>query len=246
MMMKNKNIVVTGAAGGIGKAILIKLANEGANIWACDRKQPEEFEQFLKDLAAEAGSIIEPVYFNLDNEEEIKTAVKYIVQSKRPVDGIVNNAGIAAYNKLQFMKVEDIKRIFNINYFSSLYLTQLLLRRITKQTGSIVFTSSIAGFKPEIGNVAYGGSKAAVSQAVKVLAKELSPDGIRVNAVAPGLVDTDMKNKADETTWNLMIQNVMLGRIARPEEIANVICFLLSEQSSFITAQTIHVDGGMF
>lgn len=131
------------------------------------------------------------------------------------------------------------------DHFSALYLTQLIMRRMTKNTGSIVFLSSISGFVPEIGNIAYGGSKAAIAHAVKVLAKELSADGIRVNAVAPGLVNTDMKNLASEDTWGELVNKILIGRIAEPNEIANVISFLLSDQASYITAQTIHVDGGM-
>lgn len=119
------------------------------------------------------------------------------------------------------------------------------MRRMTKNTGSIVFLSSISGFVPEIGNIAYGGSKVAIAHAVKVLAKELSADGIRVNAVAPGLVNTDMKNLASEDTWGELVNKILIGRIAEPNEIANVISFLLSDQASYITAQTIHVDGGM-
>ena len=245
MMLQEKNIVVTGSNRGIGKAIVYKLAAEGANIWACARNKSEEFEEEIKSLSSKSGVIIEPVYFDLMNEGDVKDAVKGIVKSKRPIDGLVNNAGKASYNKLQLIKIEDIREIFDNNYFSALYLTQLIMRRMTKNTGSIVFLSSISGFVPEIGNIAYGGSKAAIAHAVKVLAKELSADGIRVNAVAPGLVNTDMKNLASEDTWGELVNKILIGRIAEPNEIANVISFLLSDQASYITAQTIHVAGGM-
>ncbi|MCI8418869.1 MAG: SDR family oxidoreductase [Lachnospiraceae bacterium] len=246
MMLQGKNIVVTGTKRGIGKAIVCKLASEGANVWACARKKDDGFEEKLNEIALKNGVVIEPVYFDLTDEGQIKEAVKNIVKSKRPIDGLVNNAGIAAYNKLQMMKIDEIKNIFSTNYFSALYLTQLLMRRITRNTGSIVFVSSVSGFIPEIGNIAYGGSKAAVSHAVKILAKELSSEGIRVNAVAPGLVNTDMKNLASEEVWEELKHRIMIGRVAEPNEIANVISFLLSDQSSYMTAQTVHVDGGMF
>ncbi len=246
MMLQGKNIVVTGTKRGIGKAIVCKLASEGANVWACARKKDDGFEEKLNEIASKNGVVIEPVYFDLTDEGQIKEAVKNIVKSKRPIDGLVNNAGIAAYNKLQMMKIDEIKNIFSTNYFSALYLTQLLMRRIRRNTGSIVFVSSVSGFIPEIGNIAYGGSKAAVSHAVKILAKELSSEGIRVNAVAPGLVNTDMKNLASEEVWEELKHRIMIGRVAEPNEIANVISFLLSDQSSYMTAQTVHVDGGMF
>lgn len=227
-------------------ATVCKLASEGANVWACARKKDDSFEKRLKEIASQNGTVIEPVYFELTDENQVKEAVRNIIKSKRPIDGLVNNAGIAVYNKFQMMRIEDIKNIFGTNYFSALYLTQLLMRRMIRNTGSIVFVSSVSGFIPEVGNIAYGGSKAAVSHAVKVLAKELSSEGIRVNAVAPGLVNTDMKKHASEEAWEKLKSGIIIGRVAEPNEIANVISFLLSDQSSYMTAQTVHVDGGMF
>lgn len=227
-------------------ATVCKLASEGANVWACARKKDDSFEKRLKEIASQNGTVIEPVYFELTDENQVKETVRNIIKSKRPIDGLVNNAGIAVYNKFQMMRIEDIKNIFGTNYFSALYLTQLLMRRMTRNTGSIVFVSSVSGFIPEVGNIAYGGSKAAVSHAVKVLAKELSSEGIRVNAVAPGLVNTDMKKHASEEAWEKLKRGIIIGRVAEPNEIANVISFLLSDQSSYMTAQTVHVDGGMF
>jgi 3-oxoacyl-[acyl-carrier protein] reductase len=246
MMLQGKNIAVTGSSRGVGMATVCKLASEGANVWACARKKDDSFEKRLKEIASQNGTVIEPVYFELTDENQVKEAVRNIIKSKRPIDGLVNNAGIAVYNKFQMMRIDDIKNIFGTNYFSALYLTQLLMRRMTRNTGSIVFVSSVSGFIPEVGNIAYGGSKAAVSHAVKVLAKELSSEGIRVNAVAPGLVNTDMKNYASEEAWEKLKSGIIIGRVAEPNEIANVISFLLSDQSSYMTAQTVHVDGGMF
>lgn len=246
MMLQGKNIAVTGSSRGVGMATVCKLASEGANVWACARKKDDSFEKRLKEIASQNGTVIEPVYFELTDENQVKEAVRNIIKSKRPIDGLVNNAGIAVYNKFQMMRIDDIKNIFGTNYFSALYLTQLLMRRMTRNTGSIVFVSSVSGFIPEVGNIAYGGSKAAVSHAVKILAKELSSEGIRVNAVAPGLVNTDMKNLASEEVWEELKHRIMIGRVAEPNEIANVISFLLSDQSSYMTAQTVHVDGGMF
>lgn len=246
MMLQGKNIAVTGSSRGVGMATVCKLASEGANVWACARKKDDSFEKRLKEIASQNGTVIEPVYFELTDENQVKEAVRNIIKSKRPIDGLVNNAGIAVYNKFQMMRIDDIKNIFGTNYFSALYLTQLLMRRMTRNTGSIVFVSSVSGFIPEVGNIAYGGSKAAVSHAVKVLAKELSSEGIRVNAVAPGLVNTDMKKHASEEAWEKLKSGIIIGRVAEPNEIANVISFLLSDQSSYMTAQTVHVDGGMF
>lgn len=245
MLHQGRNIIVTGSNRGIGRAIVCKLASEGANVWACARKRYDGFEEWLGEVASQNGVHIEPVYFDLNNEKQTKEAVLGIVRSKKNIDGLVNNAGVALYSKFQLISIDDVKKIFDQNYFSALYLTQLIVRKMTKNTGSIVFLSSISGFSPEEGNIAYGGSKAAIAHAVKVLAKELAPNGIRVNAVAPGLVNTDMKQNATDEAWSTLVNKTMLGRAAEADEIANVVSFLLSDQASYITSQTIHVDGGM-
>ena len=245
-MLKNKNIIVTGAKKGIGLAIVEKAAKEGANVWACARSKDNAFEMQMERIADDNGVKIEPVYFDLRNENEVKDAVKYIVKEHKAIDSIVNNAGIAYYEKLQMMPINKAKEVFDNNYFSSLFFTQLLMRRVTKKTGSIVFISSIAGFFPEIGNVAYGGSKLALSHATQVLSLELGHEGIRVNSVAPGLVETDMKNMATQEIWEKLMNRNALQRSCKPEEVANVVCFLISDLASFVNGQTIHVNGGMF
>lgn len=246
MNLRGKNVIVTGSNRGIGKATVKALAVEGANVWACARKKDEQFEHWLSELASENNVLLDPLYFDLTDDKMMKEAIKSIIKANRPIDGLVNNAGMALYGNLQMMRMEDVKRVFDNNFFSALSLTQMVMRRMTKGTGSIVFLSSISGFISEAGNVGYGGSKAAISFAVKILAKELAKDGIRVNAVAPGMVNTDMKKAASNDAWANLLDKVLLGRPAEPEEIAKVISFLLSDKSSYITAQTIHVDGGMY
>ena len=245
-MLKGKNVIVTGARKGIGRAVVEKLAINKANVWACARSYDIAFENDMCELSEEYGVSINPVYFDLNNETEVKEAIRAIIKEHVNIDALINNAGIAQYEKLQLMKIENAKQIFNNNFFSTLYLTQLVMRKLTRETGSIVFVSSISGYSPEIGNIAYGGSKIAISHATKVLALELAEQKIRVNAVSPGLVDTDMKNLANEASWKAMLNRTTLKRAARPGEIANVICFLISEQASYINGQIIHVDGGFF
>ena len=136
--------------------------------------------------------------------------------------------------------------MLNCNYICPLLFTQLVVRLMTRaKKGAIVFLSSVAGFQPEIGNTAYGGSKAAVAHATGVLSRELAGFHIRVNAVAPGMVDTAMAKKADEEYWRQLVERIPFKRMAQPQEIANVIAFLASDQASYVTGQVIRVDGGL-
>lgn len=242
-MLRGKNAIVTGASGGIGKAIVYNFAKNGANIWACAHKKDMEFENYLCDIASKCNVMIEPLYFSLNNLNEVKDIAKSIIKEKKSIDILINNAGTVQYDTFNMLKIDTLINLYEINYFGQLQFTQLISRRM--RNASIVFVSSIAGLDAVSGNIAYGGSKAAVAHAAKVLSKELARQEIRVNAVAPGMVDTSMKSKADEKVWNDLIAQTSLNRVARPEEIANVICFLASDLSSYVTGQIIRVDGGM-
>jgi 3-oxoacyl-[acyl-carrier protein] reductase len=179
------------------------------------------------------------------NTTEMKESVRQIVKEKRNIDVLVNNAGIAQYDAFAMLSIDTLKNIFEVNYNRPLQFTQMISRRMSKEGASIVFLSSVAGIDAVSGNTAYGASKAAIAHSTRVLSKELAGQKIRVNAVAPGMVDTAMKYKADEDTWNNLIRQTSLKRAALPEEIANVICFMASDLSSYITGQVLRVDGGM-
>ena len=242
----HKNVIVTGANRGIGRATVEKFAREKCNIWACARKSSFEFEEDMALIAQRYGVEIECIYFDLSKQSEIKQAVSDIIKSKRSIDGIINVAGMAQYGAFQFFTIDNIRNVFENNYFGCLYFNQQLIRKITKHTGSILFVSSVAGFGGEKGNIAYGGSKCAIANATRVLASELGSAGIRVNAVAPGMINTDMKDLADEDVWNRLIKQTCLSRVGEAEEVANVLFFLFSEQAAYITGQEIRVDGGFF
>lgn len=246
MILKDKNAIITGARRGIGKATVEVFAKEGANVWACARSFDPDFEHEMAKIAEQYGVLIEPIYFDLVDEMQTKQAVQSIIKSKRPIDILVNNAGVAQYDMFSMLPMEHLRQMMECNYFAPLRFTQLIARRMMRNNkGAIVFLSSVAGLRAEMSNLAYGGSKAAIAHAVGVLSRELAPNNIRVNAVAPGMVDTDMKNLADEVYWNTLISNVYLKRVAEPKEIANVIGFLASDLASYVNGQVIRVDGGM-
>ena len=244
-MLTGKNAIITGSNRGIGKACVRVFAEMGANIWACARTKTEEFEADMQMLSTKFSVSIMPIYFDLNDNDHMMDAVKMIVRDKKRIDILVNNAGIADYTGFSRIRFSELKKVFLNNYIAPLNFTQLLARRMGRESSaSIVFLSSIAGLEPGQGTLAYGGSKAAVSHAVKVLSRELAPQNIRVNAIAPGMVETDMRNIADSEMWAGLVSRTCLKRAALPEEIARVVAFLGSDMSSYITGQTIRVDGG--
>lgn len=243
---EGKNVVITGSSRGIGLAILEQFAKEGANITACSNKQSDAVIQKYKEIAEVNNVQITPYFFDMSNEEAVKEGVKEIKAAMPVVDVLVNNAGISHIAPFMMSKMEDLHRVFQINYFSQMVLTQGLLGNLKKAKGaSIVNMTSIAGLDGGVGVTTYGSSKAAIALTTKVLAQELSFFKIRVNGVAPGMVETDMAismgEKAAENTSNASA----LKRLAQPEEIAQTVAFLASEQASYITGQIIRVDGGI-
>lgn len=245
-MLNGKNAVVTGARTGIGRAIVEKFASEGVNVWACAHKPNEAFELDMKQISDKYVVWIKPIYFDLESEDEVKEAMKSILKEKKSLDILVNNAGIPHGALLQMTSMKDIKRVFEINFFSQVLIMQMISKIMMRQkSGVIVNVSSVAGIVGDPGYTAYGSSKAAMAFTTKVISKELAQYGIRVNAVAPGLIETHMMEKMEENARASMIQGASLKRFGQPEEIANTICFLASDEASFITGQIIRADGGL-
>ena len=247
MLLRNKSAVVTGCNRGIGKAIIENFAKNGANIWACIRKPDKEFSIYLKNLQKKTGVIIEEIYFDLNNIDEIKKSAQKIVIQNKPVNILVNNAGIIHTSLFQMTSIEKMKEIFDINYFSPLLFTQYIVKKMAKQKeGSIINISSSSAIEANEGRLAYASSKAALITSTKVIAKELGRLNIRVNAIAPGLTETDMmKSSTPENILQETIKRISLNRVGSPDEIANVVLFLSSNLSNYITGQVLSVDGGM-
>lgn len=243
---EGKNVVITGSSRGIGLAILEQFAKEGANIAACSNKQSDAVIKKYREIAEVNNVQITSYFFDMSNEEAVKEGVKEIKTAMPVVDVLVNNAGISHIAPFMMSRLDDLHRVFQVNYFSQMVLTQGLLGNLKKAKGaSIVNMTSIAGLDGGVGVTAYGSSKAAIALTTKVLAQELAFFKIRVNGVAPGMVETDMAismgEKAAENTSNASA----LKRLAQPEEIAQMVVFLASEQASYITGQIVRVDGGI-
>lgn len=244
--LQGKTALITGCNRGIGKATVEVFAAEGANIICAIRKENPEFKAFTDSLESKYSVTIEHRYFDLSDEESIKALVKGLTQEKRVIDVLVNNAGMPAGGMLLMTSIQKIKEVFQVNYFSQVLLTQLIAKMMMKQRkGSIVNMSSVTALDNQGGWTAYGGSKAAMISFTRTIARELAAFNIRVNAVAPGLIDTQMGGEMDERFQQDMLSRSDLARKGQPEEVANLIAFLASDASSYMTGQIIRIDGGM-
>jgi 3-oxoacyl-[acyl-carrier protein] reductase len=245
MLLEGKNAIVTGCNRGIGKAILRRFAEHGCNVWACMRTQNADYEAELEKIASSNGVWVKPVYFRLDSSESIKEGFRKVYREKLPVDICVNNAGLGHSALFQMTPMEAVRKIYEVNVFAVMEMSQLALKAMVRQrSGVIINVASIAAHDPSQTNCVYGSTKAAVVSFSRNLAAELGSVGVRVNAIAPGPTDTDMLSVYADTAKNGLLQNCVLQRLARPEEIADVVVFLASDMASFVNGQDIRVDGG--
>ena len=247
-MIQGKNAIVTGARSGIGFATVQLFAQNGCNCWAVVHRDDEAFLSAITQWEQEYNVWIKPVHIDLGDSDSIKAGMKQIMQEKQPIDILVNAAGIVSPNRLFSMtKMEDIRRVMDVNFFSVIELTQLVCRSMMRQRkGSIINIGSIAAWGEDTSQMEYAASKAALTIATKKLARELGAIGIRVNAVAPGLTQTKMLEELEEEQLQTITKGIGLHRLGTPEEIAQVCFWLASDSSSFVTGETIKADGGGF
>ena len=205
-------------------------------------------EAFAKDmlgLATRHGVEVQCLFFDITDTPAMKAAVNEALPLGRPIDVLVNNAGISHGALFQMTPVAVVRGVFDVNFFAQLELTQLILRRMTRQkSGAIVNVGSIAGLDLLAGNIAYGTSKAALMACTQTLAAEVGSLGVRVNAVAPGLTDTAMATQMEKKAEKHMIESNAMRRLATADEIAKVVLFLASDAASFVNGQIITVNGG--
>ena len=247
MLLKNKLAFITGTNRGIGLSILEKFASNGCNIIAHSRKKDNDFSNKLKLLEKKYNVHIKNINFDILETDSMKSEVYKIFKEKIPIDILVNSAGIIHGGLFQMSPVKDIRKVFDVNFFGLIELTQLVSKYMTRfKNGNIINISSVAGIDLSTGNCAYGTSKAAVIAFSKTLSSELSSYGIRVNVVAPSLTDTDMAFSKEATKERefLLNSNKPFERMASPSEISDAVFFLASENSKFINGQVIRVDGG--
>ena len=245
--LEGKNIILTGASGGIGRAMTEAFANSGANIWAVTSRANEDYCHYASNMAAENGVWIKPIVGDLTDSNTLKSVVMGIRADKLSIDGLVNNAGVLREGLLQMMSLDVARSMFDINFFAPLQLMQFVTRIMTRQSngGAIINMSSVAAFDGIEGESVYGATKAALTAASKSLAKELGRFGVRVNCIAPGVTETPLISGMHNDVLDRVKNSTYLRRLGVPEDIASVAVFLLSDAAKHITGQVIRVDGGL-
>lgn len=244
-MLQGKVALVTGASKGIGRAIAVALGKAGAHVIVNYNGSKEQAELTCK-LIVEAGGSSESMGFNVALEKETVEAMEEILKKHGRLDILVNNAGITKDGLLMRMTDEDFQNVLDVNLKGAFHTIRVASKQMLKQrSGRIINISSVSGIIGNPGQANYSASKAGMIGLTKAAAKELSSRGITVNAVAPGFIETDMTDKLSDTIKENACKQIPLGKMGKPEDIAETVVFLASEKASYITGQVICVDGGM-
>ena len=245
MRLKDKYVFITGAAQGIGREIALMMAQDGAHTAIADIN--EEKAQLVKEEVEKLGQKAWAFKLNVSESTEVSSVLKTFIEESGRIDVLVNNAGITRDNLILRMKDEDWDSVLSINLKSAFLCSRESLKYMTKQrSGVIVNISSVVAFIGNAGQANYSASKAGLMGLTKTLAREYASRGIRVNAVAPGYIETPMTDKLSQKVKDSLLQSIPLNRLGTPEDVAKAVVFLSCEDSHYITGQVIHVNGGMY
>jgi 3-oxoacyl-[acyl-carrier protein] reductase len=238
-----KNIIVTGASGGIGKEIVKTLAKKNTRLIVLYNTNSTEVESLKNNLEKTCEIVVYKC--NLTNAENIEKMVTHIINNFKTIDALINCAGISKFQQIQDTTEQDYYEVMDTNLKSVILLTALISKNmISNKSGKIVNISSMWGTVGASMESLYSASKGAINALTLSLAKELGPSNITVNAICPGLIDTKMNSGLNKETINSIVEETPLGRIGKPKDVANLVEFLIGDKASFITGQTITVDGG--
>jgi len=244
-MLKGKTAIVTGAAKGIGKAIAIKLASLGANIVLNYRSSEEAAIKVEEEIIGYGVEVLR-VKGDISKLDDVENLINLAKEKFNKIDIMVNNAGITKDTLILRMKEEDFDSVIDVNLKGVFNCLKTITPVMVKQkSGKIINLSSVVGIVGNAGQVNYAASKAGVIGMTKSLAKEVGSRGITVNAVAPGFIETDMTEVLGDKLKEEAKKSLPLKRLGKPEDVANVVAFLASEESNYVTGQVINVDGGM-
>ena len=245
MLLKDKIAVVTGGSRGIGKSIVERFLKEGAAVISVSLTESSHSQE-LEETAAESGGTYLWKQGDVTDEAAMTSLADEIIKEKGRIDILVNNAGITRDGLVFRMSASDWEQVLKTNLTSAFLLSRPIARQMVKQrSGSIINISSVVGLRGNAGQTNYSASKAGLIGFTKSLAKETASRGIRVNAVAPGFIETSMTDKLPEEAKKMLETQIPMNRIGKPEEVADAVLFLASDLSLYITGQVLGVDGGM-
>ena len=240
--LEKKNIIVTGASGGIGSSIIKKLNEAGANILATGTRI-EKLEELKKNYEG-----IKILKFDISQTDKIEDFIDNATNELgKSLDGIVNNAGITQDNLAIRMSFEEWQKVININLTSTFLMSKFAIKKMLKnKSGKIVNITSVVGHTGNLGQANYTASKAGIIAMSKSLAIEYAKKNININCISPGFIKTAMTDKIDDKFREVIISKIPSARLGEPDDIANAVLFLSSEQSNYINGETLHVNGGMY
>ena len=240
--LKKKNFIVTGASGGIGNAIIKKLNEAGANILASGTRI-EKLEELKKNFEG-----IKVLKFDISQSDKIEEFIENATSELGgSLDGIINNAGITQDNLAIRMSLDEWQKVININLTSTFLMSKFAIKKLLKnKSGKIVNITSVVGHTGNLGQANYTASKAGIVAMSKSLAIEYAKKNININCISPGFIKTAMTDKIDEKFKEVIISKIPSARLGEPDDIANAVLFLSSEQSNYINGETLHVNGGMY
>ena len=239
--LKGKKVLVTGASGGIGKAIAIELSSNGADLCLTGRNKSE-----LESLQKLIGGNCQIVISDLSKSEGIDELVNSAQEKMGQIDILINNAGITRDNLFMRMSEEDWNEVINVNLNSIFKLTKHLIKGMIKRRyGRIINITSVIGVAGGAGQSNYSASKAGIIAMSKSLAQEVGSRSVTVTSIAPGFIETNMTAELSDDRKQEILNSISIGRLGKPDDIAGAVCFLASDKASYITGQTIHINGGM-
>jgi len=246
--IKDKKVLITGATRGIGKAIALDLAKQGAHVIYNFREGKEEAAQALKKELLDLGAAdASPLMFDITNNEQIKSALDTFTKENGTITGLVNNAGISKDQIVLRLKEEDISQTLDTNLKGAMLVTAALSRSFLRgENVSVINVSSVVGLMGNPSQIAYSASKAGLLGFTKSYAKELASRNVRCNAICPGFITTDMTDTLDDKVKEAYLSTIPLKRMGDAQEVANLVSFLLSSASAYITGEVIKIDGGLY
>lgn len=242
-LLKGKVCLITGTSRGIGREIAERFSEEGAIVYA-NAREKNSIDEWAVGCSLKYQTDVVPLYFDVTDYNSVKAGVMQLISERKRLDVLVNNAGLVTYEVLGMIQIESLRKMLEVNVVAVINLIQTVSRLMSRQkSGSIINISSIVGVKGVKGQMAYSATKGAVVSLTKSAAKELASQNVRVNALAPGMVDTERFRRILEENFREKITSIGMGRMAKPLDVANACVFLGSDLSGYITGQIIEIDG---